>query len=319
MTNNTFWRIKNMKLRKMFILIIIIFLSSTFILCGNDNEDNENNQTQENNNRQTTENEQEIQTDKENQENKKGKEIYTTIKMATTTSTENSGLLHYMLPKFTEEKGIEVDVIAVGTGAALNLGRNGDVDVVMVHAKEAELEFVEEGYGVNREDIMYNDFVVLGPVEDPAGVKGSSKVEEVFQKIAENEATFISRGDDSGTHKKEMQLWEESDINPSGDWYLEAGRGMGDVITMANQQQAYTLADRGTYLSMRDKIELKILFWGDEMLFNPYGIIAVNPEKHPEAKIEPAMALVEWFISDEAKNLIKSYRVQGEQLFYTYK
>jgi tungstate transport system substrate-binding protein len=302
-----------MKLRRIFILLLIMFLSFTFILCGNNNEDNGNN------NRQTTENEQETQKDNEDIINmNNSKEIYTTIKMATTTSTENSGLLDYMLPKFTEKKGIAVDVIAVGTGAALNLGRNGDVDVVMVHAREAELEFVEEGHGVNREDIMYNDFVILGPVEDPAGVKGSMKVEEALQKIAENEATFVSRGDDSGTHKKEMQLWEESDINPSGDWYLEAGRGMGDVITMADQQQAYTLADRGTYLSMRDKIELKILFWGDEMLFNPYGIIAINPEKHPEAEIEPAMALVEWFISDEAKKLIKTYRVQGEQLFYTY-
>jgi tungstate transport system substrate-binding protein len=308
--------------RVLFIMMILIFAFS-FVFCGDDTGDNEEKSQQEEKTGKPKEKELDPESKKiiesaTNKDDRKLRMSKADIKLATTTSTENSGLLDYMLPEFENRTDIGVDVIAVGTGAALNLGRNGDVDVVMVHAKEAEMEFVEEGFGVNREDIMYNDFVILGPVDDPAGIQGQGKAVEAFKTIAGKEATFISRGDDSGTHKKEKQIWEKAGIEPSGDWYQEAGRGMGDVITMADQQQAYTLADRGTFLSMMDKISITILHHNDEMLFNPYGIIAVNPEKYPHVKYEEAMSLIEWFISEEAENLIKSYTVKGQQLFHTY-
>lgn len=237
------------------------------------------------------------------------------VRLATTTSTENSGLLDYVLPVFTENYGIPVDVVAVGTGAALELGRNGDADVVMVHARNLEDQFVANGYGVNRRDIMYNDFIVLGPPSDPAGVSDAGSAAEAMQIIADAEATFISRGDNSGTHNRELQLWDAAAVDPSGQWYREVGQGMGAVITMANEEQAYTLADRGTYLSYRSDIELDVLNEGDQALFNPYGIIAVNPEMHPSSNYVGAMALIAFFTSPEGQELIGEYTVQGEVLF----
>lgn len=310
-------------MRRVLFIIMIILLAFSFVFCGDDTKDNEEKPQQEEKTGKPKEKELDPESKKiiesaTNKDDRKLRISKADIKLATTTSTVNSGLLEYMLPVFEDRSKISVDVIAVGTGAALNLGRNGDVDVVMVHAKEAEMEFVEEGYGVNREDIMYNDFVILGPEDDPAGIQGEGKAARAFQIIAEKETIFISRGDDSGTHKKEQQIWEKAEIEPSGDWYQEAGRGMGDVITMADQQQAYTLANRGTYLSMKDTISITILHENDEMLFNPYGIIAINPEKYPHVRYEAAISLIEWFTSEEAKNLIKSYTVEGQQLFHTY-
>ena len=237
------------------------------------------------------------------------------VRLATTTSTENSGLLDYVLPIFAENYGIPVDVVAVGTGAALELGRNGDADVVMVHARNLEDRFVAEGYGVNRRDIMYNDFIILGPSSDPAGVSDAGSAAEAMDLIAENESIFISRGDNSGTHNRELQLWSSAGVEPSGSWYREVGQGMGAVITIANEEEAYTLADRGTYLSYRSDMDLEVIYEGDQSLFNPYGIIAVNPEQYPENNYVGAMALIAFFTSPEGQELIGEYRVQGEVLF----
>ena len=237
------------------------------------------------------------------------------VRMATTTSTENSGLLDYVLPVFTETYGIPVDVVAVGTGAALELGRNGDADVVMVHARNLEDQFVAERYGVNRRDIMYNDFIILGPSSDPAGLSGAGSAAEAMELIADSGSVFISRGDNSGTHNRELQLWDAAAVDPSGQWYREAGQGMGAVITIANEEEAYTLADRGTYLSYRSDIDLEIAFEGDQALFNPYGIIAVNPEEYPGTNYIGAMALITFFTSPEGQELIGEYTVEGEVLF----
>jgi tungstate transport system substrate-binding protein len=237
------------------------------------------------------------------------------LRLATTTSTENSGLLAELLPPFEEEHNVVVDVVAVGTGAALELGRNGDVDLVMVHAPGLEREFVEEGYGVERVGFMYNDFVILGPPSDPAGIAGTESVADAFGRIAETESQFVSRGDNSGTHTKERNIWAEAGIDPSGPWYREAGQGMGAVITMTNDQQAYTLADRGTYLAFRGDIDLEVVVEGDPLLFNPYAVIAVNPEEHPHVKRELAQELIDFVVSDEGQQIIGNYRVEGEQLF----
>lgn len=238
------------------------------------------------------------------------------IKLATTTSTENSGLLAYLLPEFTADTGYQVDVIAVGTGAALKLGESGDVDVVLVHARDKEERFVEEGYGVNRKDVMHNDFIILGPENDPADVSSAETAAEALKKIAAVESNFISRGDNSGTHFKEQSLWQRADVEPAGRWYKEAGQGMGAVITMSNDMGGYTLADRGTYIAMRDNIELQILFEGDPVLYNPYGIIAVNPDRHEHINYQGAMALVNWIVSEKAQQLIADFKKGGEQLFY---
>jgi tungstate transport system substrate-binding protein len=238
------------------------------------------------------------------------------VKLATTTSTDNSGLLGYLLPEFTEDTGYTVDVIAVGTGAALGLGEKGDVDVVLVHAREKEDAFVNGGHGVNRKDVMHNDFVILGPPSDPAGISSAETAAEAMESIAESEADFVSRGDNSGTHFKEQQLWESAGVTPGGQWYKEAGQGMGAVITMTNDMQGYTLADRGTFIAMRDTIDLEVQFEGDPALFNPYGIIAVNPDKHPHINYEGAMALVDWIVSEKAQKLIAQFKKGGDQLFY---
>lgn len=240
------------------------------------------------------------------------------MRLATTTSTEHSGLLDVLLPPFERAKGVKVDVIAVGTGMAMKLGEAGDADLVLVHARHLEDKFVREGYGVNRRDVMYNDFVILGPKRDPAGISGMQDAAAALEKIAAARATFVSRGDQSGTHVKEKELWQSAGIAPRGGWYLEAGRGMGEVITMAGQRQGYALADRGTWLAHKDNGDLLILVEGDERLFNPYGIIAVNPQKHRHVKYDLAMALIEFVTSEEGRRIITDFTVGGEQLFFVY-
>ena len=255
----------------------------------------------------------------EGQQEEEPKETGGRIILATTTSTQDSGLLDYILPVFEEEYGITVDVVAVGTGKALEMGRNGEADILLVHAKESEEEFVAEGHGLERRDVMYNDFILVGPAEDSLGLKENygNDILGALTAISENEATFVSRGDDSGTHKKELSIWSAAGIEPAGDWYVEAGAGMGDVLKMADEMQAYTLTDRATYLNMRDVLELEILVEGDENLFNQYGIIPVNPEKSEQINAEGAQKLFEWFLSEEAQNLIGEYGVEefGQPLF----
>lgn len=238
------------------------------------------------------------------------------LRLATTTSTENSGLLAELLPPFEQANDCFVDVISVGTGKAIKLGESGDVDVVMVHARTKEDKFVTEGYGVDRRDVMYNDFVLLGPDSDPAGVKGMTDVAAAMTNIAIAKATFVSRGDDSGTHAREKQLWQRSGVQPSGDWYLEAGRGMGEVIVMAGERQGYTLSDRGTYLAFLNKTDLQIVVEGDQRLANPYGAIMVNPLKHPHVNAGLAKKFLNYLTSAQAKALITGFRKNGEQLFY---
>jgi tungstate transport system substrate-binding protein len=237
------------------------------------------------------------------------------VRLATTTSTANSGLLDYLLPRFEQQCDCKVHVIAVGTGKALKLGEDGNVDVVLVHARAAEDAFVAAGHGVDRRDVMYNDFVLIGPAEDPAGIRGETDVVGAMRKIAHSQARFISRGDDSGTHKMEQHYWQLAGIAPDGSWYLSAGQGMGEVLIMAGEMRGYTLTDRGTYVSYRDQLELPILLQGDARMFNPYGIIAVNPQKYPEINHQGANALIEWLTSTSGQALIASYKVQGEQLF----
>jgi tungstate transport system substrate-binding protein len=238
------------------------------------------------------------------------------IKLATTTSTENSGLLNFLLPKFQEKEKIRVDVIAVGTGAAIKLGKNGDADVVLVHDPHMEAEFVSSEFGIGRRDVMYNDFVVLGPASDPAGIATTRSTAEAFRKIATAGIDFISRGDNSGTHVKEIAIWKTAGIKPAGRWYKEAGQGMGAVITMTAGLSGYTLADRGTFIAMEDKVSLKILNQGDPDLFNPYGIIAVNPQKHPHVNQAGAVKLIEWVTGEEGQRMIAEFKLNNKQLFY---
>ncbi|KAB3535512.1 tungsten ABC transporter substrate-binding protein [Alkaliphilus pronyensis] len=242
-----------------------------------------------------------------------------TIILATTTSTENSGLLDYLLPVFTEDTGVKVKVVAVGTGQALRMGEDGDADIILAHAKAAEDEFVKLGHGVKRFDVMYNDFILIGPSSDPFNISTLAKnnILEAFALINTNKATFISRGDDSGTHKKELALWSQLDIEPTGDWYFSVGQGMGQVIQMANEKNAYTLADRGTYTSMKGKIDLQIIVEGDPTLFNQYGIIAVNPKKNPSINYDGAKKLIQWMLSEKGQYLIGEFGKEkyGEALF----
>jgi tungstate transport system substrate-binding protein len=239
------------------------------------------------------------------------------LKLATTTSTDNSGLLNVLMPPFEKMFNVRVDVIAVGTGKALTLGRNGDVDIVLVHARSAEDKFVEEGYGVNRRDVMYNDFIIIGPANDPAGVKKDNDAVKALKAISAKEAPFTSRGDDSGTHKREKSLWKEAGIEPAGAWYMETGQGMGATLQIADEKRSYTISDRGTYLAYKDKIQMEILVEGDiRRLANPYGIIAVNPAEHPHANYIYAMALIGWVTSVEGQKIIAEYRRFGESLFH---
>ncbi len=239
---------------------------------------------------------------------------------ASTTSTQNSGLFEHILPVFEKKTGIKVKVIAVGTGAALEIGRRGDADVALVHAKEDELKMVQEGWFVDRHDLMYNDFIIVGNNEDPAGIKDLKDAQKAFRKIADVEALFISRGDQSGTHKKESSLWKAVGINPEGKgWHLESGQGMSKTLRIAFEKRAYTLTDRGTFLSMEDNVrnDLKVLVEDDPALFNQYGVMAINPQKHPSVKYKEAMAFINWLISEEGQKVIASFKdSKGNQMFY---
>jgi tungstate transport system substrate-binding protein len=240
------------------------------------------------------------------------------IILATTTSTEDSGLLDYLLPGFEEETGVNVDVIAVGTGQALTLGEDGNADVLLVHARAREDEFMAAGHGVRREDVMYNDFIIVGPESDPAGIKGMTSAVEAFKKIAESEAPFISRGDESGTHTKELGIWQKAETEPAGDWYISAGQGMGEVLTMSGEQGAYTLSDRATYLARsKEGLDLALLVEGDKDLFNPYGVIAVNPDKGPQIKADLANQFIDWIISVPVQEKIGQFGMEdfGQSLF----
>jgi len=237
------------------------------------------------------------------------------LRMATTTSTENSGLLKDILPAYEKASGYTVHVTPVGTGKALRMGQDGDVDVVLVHAPPAERKFVAAGYGVNRRHVMYNDFVIVGPANDPAKINGMNDAVKALAKIARDKAVFVSRGDDSGTNKKEKILWKDAGIRPSGKWYREAGQGMGKVLQMAGEMQGYTLTDRGTWLFMKQKLPLKIVVQGDPKLFNPYGVIAVNPGRYPDINYTGAMSFIAWITSPAGQAIIGKYRVNGKQLF----
>ena len=238
------------------------------------------------------------------------------LRLATTTSTENSGLLAELLPAFTKRTSISVDVIAVGTGKALQIAKHGDADIVMVHARQAEDVFIAEGFGVNRRDVMENDFVIVGPANDPANILGEKSTLIALKKIANKRAPFISRGDNSGTYKKERSIWKYADINPNGHWYKEAGQGMGKVLLMASELGAYTLTDRGTWLAYKDKLSLKVLNEGGVLLKNPYGIIAVNPAVHKDIQYLNAMSLIAWITSPEGQTLIDTFQKNGQRLFY---
>jgi tungstate transport system substrate-binding protein len=243
----------------------------------------------------------------------------TRIRCASTTSTQNSGLFEYILPVFAKKTGIQVDVVAVGTGAAIEIGKRGDADVVLVHAKPLELQAVAEGYFVNRHDVMYNDFIIVGPPNDPAKIKGLKSAAEAFKKIAESKSPFISRGDKSGTNIKELAVWKAAALDPKGQkWYLEAGQGMGKTLRVASEKRAYTLTDRGTWLAIKDKdkLDLALLLEGDPILFNQYGVMAVNPAKHKTVKYKEAMEFVNWLISPEGQQTIASYKDKhGNKLF----
>jgi len=238
---------------------------------------------------------------------------------ASTTSTENSGLFNHILPLFEKKTGIKVKVVARGTGAAIEMGKRGDADVAFVHAKEQELKAVEEGFFINRSDVMYNDFVIIGPNNDPAKVKGIKSTVEAFKKISEA-SQFVSRGDNSGTHTKELSIWKKAGIEPKGQkWYLEVGQGMEKTQRIANEKRAYALTDRGTWLATKDKdkLEMVIVHEGDPTLFNQYGVMAVNPEKHKHVKYKEAMEFVNWIISKEGQQAIASFKDSlGNQLFY---
>jgi len=242
------------------------------------------------------------------------------IVVSSTTSTQDSGLFGHILPLFKEKTGIDVKVIAQGTGQALDTGRRGDADVVFVHAKSAEEKFVAEGEGVKRHPVMYNDFVLIGPKSDPAGVKGMKDVAKAFQTIKEKQAPFISRGDRSGTHIAELAIWNKDagiDIEKDkGSWYKSIGQGMGAALNTAGASNAYVLSDRGTWLSFKNKGDLQILVEGDKRLFNQYGVILVNPAKHPNVKKELGQQFIDWLISPEGQKAIADYKINGEQLFY---
>jgi tungstate transport system substrate-binding protein len=265
------------------------------------------------------------------------------LKMSTTTSTQASGLLDVLLPELEKDTGIKVKVIAKGTGAALRDGMDGNVDIILVHAKEREVKFIEQGYGTKRYAVMHNDFIIIGPPEDPAGLKGSTEAIAAFNKLAATKSRFISRGDDSGTHTKEQSIWQKTGltletktteiekkgikrkiafIHPHGlgNWYWSIGQGMGKTLTVADEKQAYTMTDRGTYIKYKFgrevPIELDVLCQGDPVLANPYGVIPIDPQMHPHVKYELAKEFAEWLVSQRAQTVIANYRLLGKQLFY---
>lgn len=241
------------------------------------------------------------------------------IILQSTTSTQNSGLLDFLVPKFHAASGIDVRVVAVGTGQALRNARNGDGDVLMVHAKAAEEAFVADGWGVERFDLMYNDFVIVGPGADPAGVRSAERAVDALARIAASARPFASRGDDSGTHKKELELWQAAGVDvegASGTWYRETGSGMGATLNVATGMGAYALTDRATWISFGNKGELEILSAGDPALFNQYGIILVNPARHPNVRAADGQAFVDWLLGEAGQAAIAAYRVDGQQLFF---
>ena len=241
------------------------------------------------------------------------------ITLASTTSTENSGLFAHLLPQFTYATGIDVRVIAVGTGQALRIARNGDADVLLVHHRASEDRFVAEGYGVQRHDVMFNDFVLVGPGTDPAGLRGQTDAPQALARIADSKSLFASRGDDSGTHKKERDLWAAAGIDPleaSGTWYRETGSGMGATLNAAAGMGAYALADRATWLAFQNKGDLEVLVEDDPPLFNPYGVILVNPAKHAHVNARDGQAFIDWLVSEAGQAAIAAYRLDGRQLFF---
>jgi tungstate transport system substrate-binding protein len=239
------------------------------------------------------------------------------LRLATTTSTANTGLLDYLFPKFEARTGIVVRYVAVGTGAALKIGEQGDADLVMVHAREAEDKFVAAGHGVNRRDLMYNDFIIVGPPADPVGIRGEKDAALALKRIRAAGASFVSRGDQSGTHLRELQLWKAAGVEPKwSGYYLSIGQGMGTALVMAFEKHGYVLSDRGTYLAYRGKLDMQILVEGDKRLLNPYGVIAVNPMRYPKVNHAGAMQLIDWLTSAEGQQLIAGFKVNGAQLFF---
>ena len=241
------------------------------------------------------------------------------ITLASTTSTEQSGLFKHLLPTFEAKTGIQVRVVALGTGQALDMGRRGDADVVLVHARPLEEKFVAEGHGVRRLDVMYNDFVLTGPQRDPAGVAGSSDVAAAFRRILQAQAPFVSRGDRSGTHFAELEIWKAAGVDldrEKGAWYRDTGSGMGPTLNTASAMDAYVLADRATWLAFKNRGNLRIVVQGDKRLFNQYGVILVSPQKHAHVKKEQAQVFIDWLVSPEGQAAIAAYRIGGEQLFF---
>jgi len=241
------------------------------------------------------------------------------IVLQSTTSTKNSGLYDHILPLFSKKTGIDVRVVAVGTGQALKNASNGDGDVLLVHAKPAEEKFVADGHGVKRHDVMYNDFVIVGPANDPAGISGSKNASEALAGIAKSGAMFASRGDDSGTHKKELALWQGAKVDPtehSGKWYREMGAGMGATLNAAVEMGAYSLTDRGTWISFKNRRDHAIQVQGDDDLFNQYGVILVNPERHSGVRAKSGQAFIDWIVSKDGQDAIASYQLDGQQLFF---
>jgi tungstate transport system substrate-binding protein len=241
------------------------------------------------------------------------------IVVSSTTSTTDSGLFNHILPLFKQKTGIDVKVVSQGTGQALDTGRRGDADVVFVHAKSQEEKFVADGFGVKRNPVMYNDFVLIGPKSDPAGVKGGKDIVAALKKIKDKGASFISRGDKSGTHSAELNLWKVADIDiakDKGPWYKEIGQGMGAALNTASASNAYVLADRGTWLSFKNRGDLDIVVEGDKRLFNQYGVILVNPEKHKTVKKAEGQAFIDWLVSPEGQKAIADYKINGQQLFF---
>lgn len=241
------------------------------------------------------------------------------ILLASTTSTDNSGLLDFLLPLFKAETGIDVRTVVRGTGQAIRLAEKGDADVLMVHHRPSEERFVAEGYGVERHELMYNDFVLIGPVEDPAAVKGEAGIAQALAKIAGSQAPFVSRGDDSGTHKRELELWGSAGLDPraaSGGWYREMGAGMGATLNGASAMGAYVLCDRSTWLAFKNRKGLEILYEGTPPLFNQYSVILVNPERHPFVKSAEGQAFIDWLLSEAGQNAISTFRIEGQQVFF---
>lgn len=237
--------------------------------------------------------------------------------LATTTSTQDSGLLDVLIPIFEKNTGYKVKPIAVGTGAALAMGKQGEADVLLVHAPKAEEVVVESGAAINRQLVMHNDFIICGPADDPAGIKGETSAAEAYRKISEAQATFVSRGDDSGTHKKEKEVWKAAEIEPQGDWYVEAGAGMGDTLNIASEKGGYVFTDRGTYLARKDNLALEVLVEKDPILLNIYHVMQVNPDKFPKVNADGGKAFVEFMVSKEAQEEIEKFGVDkfGEPLF----